>query len=273
MSADGRAIPEFETMSHFSALLSNDDLETVVEANRICNDVGMDTITAAATLACYAEIQGRRLTPEDVLRRLNDIAYGRGEGKQLAQGSARYASAMGRPETSMTVKSQELSAYDPRGALGMALSFAVSTRGGCHLRAYPISHEILRKPVATDRFSFDGKARIIKIGEDANAVIDSLTACKFVFFAASLEEYATVYSAVTGIETTGHDLLDAGERIYNNERAMNKMNGFGEADDDLPERFFKESGYSDKSLQIKPINRDDFLKARKNYYKIREDGY
>ena len=67
----------------------------------------------------------------------------------------------------MSVKSLELPAYDPRGAYGMALAYCTSNRGGCHLRAYPISHEILRKPVPTDRFSFSGKARIISIAEDA----------------------------------------------------------------------------------------------------------
>lgn len=270
ISADGRAIPEYETMSHFSALLSNHDMETVVEANRICNEVGMDTITAAATLACYSEINNVTLSPDKILSLLNDIAYCRNEGRLLGQGSARYAVTMGRPETSMTVKSQELSAYDPRGALGMGLSFALSTRGACHLRAYPISHEILRKPVATDRFSYVGKARMIKIGEDLNAVTDSLTACKFIFFAASLEEYAKVFSAVTGIETTGHDLLEAGERIYMNEREMNRRNGFTKEDDDLPTRFFEDAGHSDKSFQIKPINRNDFLKARRDYYRIRD---
>ena len=70
-----------------------------------------------------------------------------------------------------------------------------SNRGGCHLRAYPISHEILRKPVATDRFSFSGKGRIIKIAEDTNAAVDSLVACKFSFFGATLEEYAELLSA------------------------------------------------------------------------------
>ena len=100
-------------------------------------------------------------------------------------------------------------------------------------------------------------------------MVDSLTACKFVFFAASLEEYATVYTAVTGIETTGQDLLKTGERIYNNEREMNRLNGFGKDDDDLPDRFFNESGFSDKSMTVKPINREAFLTARDHYYKIR----
>ncbi|WP_287007316.1 aldehyde ferredoxin oxidoreductase C-terminal domain-containing protein, partial [Candidatus Aquicultor secundus] len=82
-----------------------------------------------------------------------------GEGEKLALGSVRLCESLGTPEASMSVKGLELPAYDPRGAYGMALAYATSSRGGCHLRAYPIANEILRKPVATDRFSFSGKAR------------------------------------------------------------------------------------------------------------------
>ena len=64
---DGRSIPEFETMSHFSALLENRDLETVLRANEICNEMGMDTISAAATLACYGELENRTLSPGEIL--------------------------------------------------------------------------------------------------------------------------------------------------------------------------------------------------------------
>ncbi len=272
---DGTHIPEFETMSHFSALLENEDIEIVTKANEICNQMGMDTITAAATLACYSEVGERRLSGAQILSLLNDIALGRGEGAELGQGSYRYAESKGCAELSISVKKQELPAYDPRGAYGMALAYATSTRGGCHLRAYPISHEILRKPVATDRFSFSGKARIIKISEDLNAVVDSLTACKFVFFASSLEEYAKAYTAVTGVDTTAQDLLKLGERIYYNERIMNARNGFTSKDDDLPPRFFTEAGTSGNEIEVKPLDRDEFLKARANYYKVRgldEDG-
>jgi len=261
---DGTPIPEFETMSHFSALLENDRIETVTQANALCNDLGMDTISAAATLACYAEISGERLAGPRILALLEEIGRGRGLGPELGQGSFRYAKARGRPELSMSVKGQELPAYDPRGAYGMALGYATSTRGACHLRAYPISHEILRKPVATDRLSFAGKARIIKIAEDLNAVVDSLTSCKFVFFASSLEEYARVYAAVTGVETTAQDLLLTGERIYYRERMMNALNGFSSAEDDLPARFFAEAASSTGAL-----SREEFLVTRAGYYRIR----
>ncbi|MEA1946300.1 MAG: aldehyde ferredoxin oxidoreductase family protein [Thermodesulfobacteriota bacterium] len=264
------SIPEFETMSHFSALLDNSDINTVIRANRICNEMGMDTISAAATLACFSEISQKRLSPNEIVSLLLDIGKKRGMGTELGMGAAKYAKSRGRSDLAMAVKGQELPAYDPRGAYGMALAYAISTRGGCHLRAYPVSHEILRKPVATDRFSFKGKARIIKIGEDLNAVADSLTACKFIFFAASLEEYANIYTAVTGIKTSGQDLFKIGERIYYNERIMNAANGFTEKDDDLPGRFFNSPGYKNTSIDIDPIDREAFLKARSNYYRVRK---
>lgn len=266
---DGSVMPEFETMSHFSALLENSDLDMVVEANRLCNELGMDTISAAAVLACHAEIEGRKLGPGEILSLLRDIAFSRSPGDLLKVGSRRYAESRGRPESSMSVKGLDLPAYDPRGAYGMALGYATSTRGGCHLRSYPISHEILRKPVATDRFDFSGKARIIKIAEDMNAAVDSLTACRFIFFAATLEEYARAYYGVTGVESSAQDLLKIGERIFYNERIMNALNGFTRDDDDLPVRFFTEPGSGGDGIDVPPIGRADFLKARQNYYAVR----
>ena len=134
------------------------------------------------------KITKKQLSSEMIIDLSKDTAFGRGVGKDIGLGSFRLGEKMGHKDLSMSVKKQEMPAYDPRGAYGMALAYATSTRGGCHLRAYPISHEILRKPVATDRFSFTTKARIIKLSEDINAVVDSLTACKFVFLSASLEE-------------------------------------------------------------------------------------
>jgi aldehyde:ferredoxin oxidoreductase len=266
---DGRAMPEYETLSHFTALVENRDLETVVAANALCGELGLDTISAASTLACHAEITGRKLAPAEILALIRDMGTGQGLGAELARGSLRYAESHGRPELSMSVKGLELPAYDPRGAYGMALAYAVSTRGGCHLRAYPVSHEILRKPVATDRFSFSGKARIIKIAEDAAAVVDSLTACKFLFFAATLEEYAKALSAVTGRETSAQELLAVGARICLAERRMNAEAGFTAADDDLPARFFAEAGSGGNGIAVPALDREEFLKARDAYYRVR----
>jgi aldehyde:ferredoxin oxidoreductase len=263
------AMPEFETMSHFTALINSMDTDLVIKANQLCNYYGMDTISTASTLACRREIKKITYTPASVISLIKDIAWQRGEGKALGMGAARYAAKMKQPHAAMVVKGLELPAYDPRGAYGMALGYALSTRGGCHLRAYPISHEIFRKPVATDRFSFSGKARIIKIAEDLNAVIDSLTACKFTFFAAGLEEYAGAFQSATGIDITAQDLLKVGERIYYNERIINALNGYHAVHDDLPDRFFSQNGSSGNAIEISAIDRKQFLSARKKYYKIR----
>lgn len=272
IGSGGEKMPEFETVSHFGALNGCSNLTAIVEANRICDEYGLDTISAASAIACYSEIQGKKPLPEEMLKLLFDIANREGIGDALSEGSFRYASFIGHPELSMSVKGLELPAYDPRGAYGMALAYATSNRGGCHLRAYPISYEILRKPVAADRFSFDGKARMVKIAEDMNAVIDSLTACKFVFFAASLEEYTKAVNAVTGRQYDVQSLLKTGERIWNLERHLNELNGFTQMHDDLPERFFKEEGSSGGNVKILPIDREAFLKARDSYYKIRGYG-
>ncbi|MBI2355472.1 MAG: aldehyde ferredoxin oxidoreductase family protein [Deltaproteobacteria bacterium] len=266
---EGEHLPEYETVSHFGALNNVADLAAIVKANHICNDLGLDSITAAATLAAWGEIRGTFPAAEEIPPLLEAMAMRRGEGELLALGSRRLAEEMGRPELSMSVKSLELPAYDPRGAYGMALAYCTSQRGGCHLRAYPISHEILRKPVPTDRFSFSGKARIITIAEDTNAAVDSLVACKFSFFGASLEEYAELLSAATGCEYSPQRLKEIGRRIVLTERFYNCANGFSRRDDMLPERFFSEPGTSGDGVEIPPIDRRRFEEELEKYYRIR----
>lgn len=271
----GEPLPEYETVSHFGALNGIADLHAIIKANTLCNELGLDTITVAATLAAWGEAKGRFPAAEEVAPLLGDIAHRRGEGELLSLGSRRVAEALGKPGLSMSVKSLELPAYDPRGAYGMALAYCTSNRGGCHLRAYPISHEILRKPVPTDRFSFSGKARIIKIAEDTNAAVDSLVACKFSFFGATIEEYAELLSATSGMEYSPQSLKEIGERIYLTERFYNCANGFSSADDLLPERFYNEPGSSGEGIEIRPIDRQRFNEELQKYYRIRgltEDG-
>lgn len=265
----GKALPEYESVSHFGALNNVKTLHTIIKANDLCNDLGMDTITAAATLSAWGEIRGEFPTAEAIPDLLSDMANCRGDGKLLSLGSRRLSEILGQPELSMSVKSLELPAYDPRGAYGMALAYCTSNRGGCHLRAYPIAHEILRKPVPTDRFSFSGKARIISIAEDTNAAVDSLVACKFAFFGASLEEYAELLTAVTGIEYSPQRLKEIGRRIVLTERYYNSVNGFSRSDDMLPERFFTEAGSSGDGIDIHPIDRVRFEEELDKYYRIR----
>ncbi len=268
-SKTGKPLPEYETVSHFGALNNVKALHAIITANDLCNELGMDTITAAATLSAWGEIRGAFPTAEEIPGLLGGIALRRGDGELLSLGSRRLAEKLERPELSMSVKSLELPAYDPRGAYGMALAYCTSNRGGCHLRAYPISHEILRKPVPTDRFSFSGKARIISIAEDTNAAVDSLVACKFAFFGASLEEYAELLTAVTGVAYSPQRLKEIGRRVVMTERYYNCSNGFSRIDDMLPERFFTEQGSSGDGIDILPLDRARFEEELDKYYRIR----
>jgi len=129
--------------------------------------------------------------------------------------------------------------------------------------------------VASDRFSFSGKGRMIKIAEDANAAVDSLVACKFAFFGASLEEYAELLSGATGELHTPQGLKEIGERIYLTERFYNARNGFTRADDDLPDRFFSEAGTEGEGIDVPAIDRARFGEELTKYYRIRglrDDG-
>ncbi len=265
----GRPVPEYETLSHFGALNANSDAESIVKANLLCNSFGMDTISAACTFAAYGEGRGRFLSGEEILDMLGKVASREGEGALLAEGSKRYCESIGKPQLSMSVKGLELPAYDPRGSYGIALAYGTSTRGGCHLRAYPISQEILRKPVAVDRFSFDGKARMIKIAEDNNAVVDSLSICAFAFLGASIEEYAQMLAAATGVPFTGQGLMKTGEEIIIAERRYNRENGFTKADDYLPERFFTEAGTSGEGIKVPPVDKARFTEELGKYYRMR----
>ena len=74
-------------MNHFGPLLENADIEIITRANAICNEMGMDTISAGATLACYAEIENKRLTGDEILSLLTAVANGSGIGKELGKGS------------------------------------------------------------------------------------------------------------------------------------------------------------------------------------------
>jgi aldehyde:ferredoxin oxidoreductase len=168
------------------------------------------------------------------------MGAGEGFGAKLAQGSYRLAESYGRPELSMSVKKLEMPAYDPRGVQGHALNYATSNRGGCHVRGYMISPEILGLPEKLDRFAVEGKATWVKIFQDLTAVIDSLGLCLFTSFALNADDYRALFNAITGEEITTEQLLEAGDRIYNLERQFNLKAGISPKEDRLPKRFMEQ---------------------------------
>ena len=163
-----------------------------------------------------------------------------------------------------TVKGLELPPYDPRASTGLALAYATSPHGASHLPAWPISSEILRKPVPTDRFSFDGKARVISLFEDGGAAVDSLALCRFASAAVDFEELASLLTAVAGVPCTAADLCRTGQRTILMEQAFNRACGFTERDDALPQRFFTEPANG-----LPPLDQHRFEQELAAYHRIR----
>jgi aldehyde:ferredoxin oxidoreductase len=167
-------------------------------------------------------------------------AYREGFGNELAEGSYRLAESYGHPEFSMSVKKQELPAYDPRGQQGIGLNYATSNRGGCHVRGYMTAPEVLGIPVLSDPDSTEGKPELLKIFQDLTAVVDSAGLCLFITFGIGLPEVAEQYRTATGVDISDEDLLKAGDRIWNLEKLFNMKAGFTKADDTLPTRLLEE---------------------------------
>jgi aldehyde:ferredoxin oxidoreductase len=240
--------PEYETAWAFGAMCGVDDLEAIAEANYLCNELGLDTISAGVTIACAMELAQRGLLDTDLQfgradllsQAVENIAYRRDLGDELAEGSARLAASYGAPELSMSVKKMEMPAYDARGMQGQGLLFATSNRGGCHMRGNMLGLEALGVPKLIDRLQVQGKASFVILNQNSASVIDSLVACKFAHIAIADDYFARALTALTGIEYPTGDLIKTGERIWTLERLYNLREGFTRADDTLPPRLLNE---------------------------------
>lgn len=241
--------PEYETVWAFGAQCGVDDLAAIIEANALCNDLGLDTISTGSTIACAMELAelGKidselRFGRADLLApTVEAIAYRQDIGDELAEGSLRFASRYGAPELSMSVKGLEMPAYDARGLQGQGLLFATSNRGGCHMRGNMLGLEVLGLPKLIDRFQVQGKSSYVILHQDAAAVIDSLVLCKFANMAVAEEYFARALSAVTGLDFSTGDLIRVGERVWNLERLYNLREGLSASDDTLPPRLLQEA--------------------------------
>jgi len=241
--------PEFETTWAFGAQCGVDDLAAIIEVNSLCNDLGLDTISAGSTIACAMELSEKgyldsdlRFGRADLLARcVEEMAYRRDLGADLTEGSLRLATKYGRPELSMSAKGLEFPAYDPRGMQGQGLLYATSNRGGCHMRGNMVGLEVLGLPKLIDRFQVQGKSSYVILHQNASAAIDSLVVCKFVNMGVADEYFARVLSAVTGIQYATGDMIRVGERVYNLERLYNNREGFTTKDDTLPPRLLTEA--------------------------------
>lgn len=249
--------PEYESTWSLGSNCGVVELESITLANYLCNELGLDTISAGGTVSAAMELFEKGYLPPEDLEGGPELKFGSGEallywlqkmgkaegklGKLLAEGSARLCEAFGHPELSISVKKQELPAYDPRGIQGIGLTYATSNRGACHVRGYMISAEILGIPQKLDPWTIDGKAEWTKIFNDLTAAIDSSGMCLFTSFALSAEDYAAFLKSGTGRVGSVEEMMRCGERIWNLERLFNLREGLDpKKDDTLPKRLLEE---------------------------------
>lgn len=245
--------PEYESAWAFGADCGVSDLDAIITANFRCNELGIDTIGMGATIAAAMDlyemgaidskitggIELRFGNADALVPLVEAAASGKGFGADLAMGSWRLGEKYGHPEVSMTAKKQEMPAYDPRGIQGIGLNYATSNRGGCHVRGYTISPEVLGLPEKLDQQSIVEKPAWVKGFQDLTAAVDSAGMCLFTTFALGSEAIAAQLSAATGVDYTGEELVRIGERIWNMERLFNNGVGFTASDDHLPKRMYE----------------------------------
>jgi aldehyde:ferredoxin oxidoreductase len=240
--------PEYEPDWAFGPDCGIDDLKAVARANNICNEYGLDAISAPTTIACLMEMAEKGYVNHPIrfgdakgmLALVMQIAQREGIGNELAEGSFRFATKYGHPEYSMSSKQQELPAYDPRGIQGYGLATATSVRGGDHVYGYLISPEILGAPEKLDPLVTKGKPQWAKIFKDLSAAIDASGMCLFTSFALGADDYAELLTATTGMKIDAAELLKIGDRIWNLQKLYNIKRGFGRKDDTLPARLLNE---------------------------------
>jgi len=294
-------VPEYETVGLMGSNIGVFDSEKIGEWNQICAETGMDTISAGGTLAWVMEASEKGLfksqlrfgSPDGVSQALYDIAYAREDGKDMGLGTRALSEKYGGKEFAIHVKGLEMAAYDPRGAFGQGLAYAVANRGGCHLSAYVVSLEILFGLL--NPLTAKAKPEFVRLFESITCCINSLQTCQFTMFAYTLEPplakytpsfllgflmqhiprvavnlvdfsmYRKLWSAVTGIKISNKEFLRAGDRIHVLERYMNCQDGISRKDDILPFRLLNEPRKSDSEGMQIPL--EDMLDA---YYRLRE---
>jgi aldehyde:ferredoxin oxidoreductase len=239
---------EYESLFALGPLCGVGDANAVLQAARLCDDLGVDTISTGGTIAFAMECVERGWLDEPwltfgsggaLLRAIEMIARREGTGNVLAEGSRRAAGAIGHGSIAFApqVKGLEIPGYEPRALQTMALGFAVGARGADHNRsgAYEVdfSDKVDRRHVTLDA------VRHAIETEDKAAVMDSLILCKFLrgVFDDFYAEAATMLQLVTGWEVSAGELRDTATRIVGAKRQFNLLAGWTPDEDTLPERF------------------------------------
>jgi len=263
--------PEYETLAALGSDCLIDDLGAIAVGNELCNRFGVDTISCGSVIAFAMEAFEKGLVtekdvgfrlgwgdPKAMLRLVREIGLREGFGGLLGEGVKRIAAEIGQgaDRFAVHVKGLEPAMHDARAFASLALSYATNPNGATHWSAsYLLEEKIsipeLGYPQILDRFSEEGKPRLVKTMQDYVTMFNSIKMCRFLL-RVSPSQIIEWFNLVTGY---GHDLssfLQAGERVTNLKRLCNRRLGLGRKDDTLPDRFTKDKRGSGKGAEYLP---------------------
>ena len=259
---DGEEIagPEYETLSLLGSNCLNDDLDSIIKANELCNRYGMDTISTGNCIGFAMEAYERGLLGKSdtdglelvwgngqaVIEMVERIGQRKGIGKLLGEGVKRASREIGggSQEFAIEVKGLEPPGHDPRAHFTVALGYATSCRGACHLSAFThdfeggLSIKDLGSGELKERFQTDGRAENVYRMQNLMSMFDSLTFCKFILFGSGIAVQPLIdyLNCVTGWDIDHKAFFETGERIFNLKRLYNTRLGITRKDDTLPLR-------------------------------------
>jgi aldehyde:ferredoxin oxidoreductase len=288
--------PEWEAGNAFGARIGNTDTEFVLKANEFCNINGLDLSSAMSAISfameCFEkglltekDADGLRLewgNTDAVLVLLKKIVKREGIGELLSLPINKAVRKIGNDSSryAMQIKGLGLTSVDLRSSIPYALAFAVNPRGGDHLHteiicqfgATPehvqIANRISESEEGSNRFSFEGKAKLVKYHEEMVCASDCLGICFFHTLSShrvTPKMHADMFSSATGIPMDEKKLLKTGERILNLERMFNIREGLTGKDDYIPQRFFEEE-VPDGPAKGRVISKERFERLLEEYY-------
>jgi aldehyde:ferredoxin oxidoreductase len=262
--------PEYETIFAFGGLCLIDSIEEVMYLNDLCDNLGIDTMTAGNLAAFTIEASRRGKISEKldygdvdaIVDLLNKTVRRQGVGAILAEGIRHAAKVWGLEDLAVHVKGQEPAGYDPRSLNNMALAYATSHRGACHLRSRVFPADPEEKDGADD---YRRKVERFVDSEEHYTLMDCLILCRFYRDIVGWNELSRLIYGVTGVEFDKKALKKIAANTIDATRRFNIQEGVTRKDDTIPKRFFKEGLGPDKKV----INKDDLDTMISEYYRLR----
>ncbi|MBN2405931.1 MAG: aldehyde ferredoxin oxidoreductase [Coriobacteriia bacterium] len=237
--------PEYESAWSLGANCGISDMDAVAELDRMCGDIGVDTIEMGATLAVYMDSGKIPFGDAEAAKAaLAEVIKDNALGRALGDGAEATGKAYG-VDRIPVVKHQAMPAYDPRPIQGIGVTYATSTQGADHTAGYSITSNVLAVGGTVDPLKPDGQAELSKGLQIATGMLDSLGLCIFVAFPvldipAAFEAIGEMVSAHTGQTWGADELMELGKEVLTYERIFNEHAGFTAADDRLPAYMYTE---------------------------------